>query len=125
MRRDRQVDHHIMVAALGLAGAFMYAASRLVTVVLGDVEVSDRIKRRAWAQFGLALFFGPLAAWTCTPLLIAKAPHASTPAVALAIGLTANVLWPVLVEGVVPAFRKGLGGWLRELAGSLDRDGGN
>ena len=85
----------------GLAGALIYAGSKLILAVFGGEPLSPRQQRRAWAQFVLAAFSGPVAAGGFSPT-ITHWLHgkADMTAVALAIGLSANVIWPVLVEGL-------------------------
>ena len=116
----------IMIALLGLAGAFVNAATRLVAAVLGDQDITARQNARAWAQFWLALFFGPIAAVTFVPWILDAVPKTRAAPVAIAVGLAANVLWPIFVEGVVPAFKTALSGWFHALGGALEqRDGEN
>lgn len=107
-------------ALWGLAGAFVYASSRLITAILGETELGPRAVKRAWAEFAVALLFGPIAAAALTPPILGRLGQAATlPAVALAIGLCGNAVWPVFVAGLVPAFRRALARWLAELSAAL------
>lgn len=119
------MNQYIVMALLGFAGAFVNAASRLTATVWADETPSARQIARAWSQFGVAMLFGPVAAVAFTPWLVSLYPNVKPEPVAVATGLMANVLWPVCVEGLVPAFRKALGGWLTDLGASLTDQGGD
>jgi hypothetical protein len=115
------VTHFIIVALLGLSGAFVNAATRLSAALYADDTPTSRQLARAWVQFWVSMFFGPVAAMAFAPWLAELFPHVKVYPAAVAVGLMANVLWPVIVEGVVPAFKKALGGWLSDLGASLSQ----
>jgi hypothetical protein len=111
----------IALALWGLCGAFINSASRLITAVLGEQEIGRRGVQRAWAQFAVAMVFGPAAAVAFTPLLMARVgPAATESAAAFAIGLSVNWAWPVLVEVLVPALRRALRVVVADMAGKLN-----
>ena len=87
-------------AAWGLAGALVYAGARLIAQLFGAEAVVGRRHARAWAQFALALFAGAAGGAALTSTVQGFfGPKASPEAVALLIGLVANTLWPILIEG--------------------------
>lgn len=111
----------LYIGLLGLCGAFVNAATRLSAAIFADQDPTTRQIARAWSQFGVSVFFGPIAAVVFTPVIVGMAPKAFPPAVAVAVGLSANALWPLFVEGLVPAFKKKLGGWMVELGTAIGR----
>lgn len=109
------------LGAWGFLGAFIYAASKLITATLGDQEITDRAKRKELAQFMLALCVGPVASIAVTPVVLARLGADVTPAtVALGVGLCANAGWPIFVGGMVPAMRKASAQWFAAIARALD-----
>lgn len=88
-------------ALWGLAGAFIYAGARLIAQLLGAEAPDRRRLIRASAQFGLALFAGGAGA-AALASSVAKlfGGKATIEAVAMLLGLTANTIWPILVDGV-------------------------
>lgn len=113
----------LYIGLIGLCGAFVNAATRLSMAIFADQDPTPRQIARAWSQFVIALFFGPIAAIAFTPLIMNLTPKVTREAVAVAIGLSANALWPVFVEGVIPAFKRVVGGWMVELGTALGRTG--
>lgn len=110
-------------ALWGLGGAAMYAASRLITAIFGENEISPRMKARAWAQFVVALAFGPIAAAALTgEVLHRMGVKTSGPAVALVIGLSANALWPLVVDEMGKGFKRLLAGWLVAMGQRMSGD---
>lgn len=91
-------------AAWGLLGAIVYASARLIAALYsGDAPLPARRVRRAWAQFALAVLTGPIAAAGFTASIVSWPwlhAVARPEAVALTIGLSANTLWPILVDGI-------------------------
>lgn len=88
-------------ALWGACGAAIYAGSKLIAILTAS-EAPDRRKiARAIAQFALAMVAGIAfaAALTGTVMKVAAA-HANVEAVAFFLGLCANALWPILVDGV-------------------------
>jgi hypothetical protein len=112
-------------AAFGFGGAFVFAASQVIPIVFGDNEVTTQARRRAWARFGVALLFGPLAAGALTGDVVRwSGNRMGAVAVALAIGLSANALWPVFVDEAGKGVKRWLGGWLKGLGSQMtDEDG--
>ncbi len=109
------------LGAWGFVGAFVYAASKLITATLGDQELTERAQRKEIAQFLLALIFGPVASIAVTPVILARLGADVTPAtVALGVGLCANAGWPIFVGGMVPAMRKASAQWFAAIAKALD-----
>lgn len=88
-------------ALWGLAGALIYAGARLIAQLLGAEVLTGRRTWRAVAQFTLAMVAGPAfaAALSSTVMKIAAA-HADVDAVAFLLGLSANTIWPIFVDGV-------------------------
>lgn len=106
----------LALALWGLCGAFIYAGSRLITAVLGEQEIGRRGLQRAWAQFGLALIFGPAAAVAFTPIIMDRiGENATLQAVAFAVGLSVNSAWPVIMEVILPSLRRVGRLWIADL----------
>jgi hypothetical protein len=115
------VPSAVWPAAWGLAGAFVYAATRLISAVLGEAAATPRAVKRAWAEFVIALVFGPVAAAAMTPpLLVRFGAHANMASIALVIGLSGNLIWPAAIQW--PALRKILAHWLNEIASAISKD---
>lgn len=91
-------------AAWGLLGALVYALTRLSAALYsGDAKLEPRRARRAWAQFAVTVITGPIAAAGFTASIVSWPwlhAVARPEAVALTIGLSANTLWPILVDGI-------------------------
>lgn len=89
-------------ALWGGLGAVVYASTRLVTQMLaGDTAPTSRQRWRALAQFGVALVTGPVLAAGFTDTVVGWLHGVAQPqAVAVTLGLSCNVLWPILVEGL-------------------------
>lgn len=110
-------------ALWGLGGAAVYAAQRLITAVLGENEIPTRLKARAWAQFFVALLFGPIAAAALTGEVMHRlGAKTSGPAVALVIGLSANALWPLVVDELGKGFKRLVAGWLVAMGQKMSGD---
>ena len=113
-------------AAWGLGGAFVYASSRLITALFADAELTPRMRTKAWAQFAVAIVFGPLAAGAVTGEAVRlSGGKLGEAAVALVIGLSANALWPLLVDEAGKGLKRLIGGWFlatgERLAGKEDK----
>lgn len=115
-----------MPALWGAAGALFYAGTRLTTELWGgEVEPDARAKKRAAARFCLAAFFGPIAAAALTqPTIKLIGGHGTVPAVALAIGLSCNALWPIFVNGLAKAMRSEIASLFKRLGAALSNGGG-
>lgn len=110
----------VALALWGISGAGFYAASRLITALLGDQEIDRRGKQRAWALCVLSVLFGPAAAVAFTPVVMARVGQGATvPAVAFTIGLLINAAYPAISTAVGPQVRRAFGGWLGTIAASL------
>ncbi len=107
-------------ALLGFAGGFLYAISKLQTALCaGDTEPGPQARRRAWVQFCTYLYASPLITAIFTdPLVALLAPHASWPAVAVALGLVANALWPIFVTVASDEFKTWLTGVFNAIRGA-------
>ncbi len=112
-------------AVWGAAGAAVYAGTRLITALWGgDAEPDQRARTRAVARFLLAVFFGPVAASALTqPIMAAMGKGSTVPAVALAIGLSCNALWPLFVQGLNGEVRKAFGALFKRVGAALNGDG--
>lgn len=112
-------------AAWGFGGAVVFASSQLIPVIFGDNEVTPPTKARAWARFVVALLFGPLAAGAFTADVVRwSGKSMGAVAVALAIGLSANALWPMFVDEAGKGVKRFIGGWLKGLGSQMtDEDG--
>lgn len=114
---------HLWWALWGLGGAAVYASSRFITAVWGDAEIDHRGRVRAWAQFAVALLFGPIAAGALTAELVRfSGGKMGAPAVALAIGISANALWPLFVEEAGKGFRRLIGSWFVALGERMSKE---
>lgn len=86
----------------GLAGATVYAGGQLLTFLSGEAAEDARAVRMAWWRFGMAVFFGFVAAEGFGPTIATFAHDRVQPqAVWLVVGLAVNGAWP--------AFEKALG----------------
>lgn len=110
-------------AVWGLCGALFYSGMQLTTALWGgETAPSDRARKRAYARFGLAIFFGPVAAAAMTtPIIRLAEGRATIPAVGLAVGLSANILWPLFVEGMGLELRKALAAFLKRIGAAIDK----
>lgn len=117
------VDPTAYPALWGFAGATFYAGTQLTTALWGAEASPDvRARKRLFARFFLAEFFGPVAAEALTrPAIALFGGHATIPAMGLAIGLSANALWPVFVGGMGQEFRKALGAMLKRWGAALSQ----
>lgn len=85
----------------GLAGATIYAGARLIAQLLAVEWPGVRKAWRAVAQFALAMIAGPaFAAALAGTVMNLTARKANIEAVAFLLGLCANTLWPILVDGM-------------------------
>lgn len=83
----------------GLLGAFVYAAPRLL-VTLSEIQTAGR-RWLPWAEFVLALTFGPIGAAAFTPIgsdMVGWKGAANLRALALMIGMVANPIAPAVVH---------------------------
>lgn len=105
----------------GGCGACVYAGTQLTADLWGgEAPPPERAKKKAVAKFGLAVFFGPIAATAITgPLIGFTGGRATIPAMALAVGLCCNGLWPVLVDGLGREVRRAVGGMLKRLGAAI------
>ena len=85
----------------GFSGALVYVSGQLCAVIFSEAGQDPAIKRRAWAQFMIAIFFGTVAAEAFGPDLAALADgHVRNQAVWLTIGLSANGIWPIAEKAI-------------------------
>lgn len=85
----------------GFSGALVYGSGQLCAAIFSEASQDLSVKRRAWAQFLIAVFFGTAAAEAFGPDLATIAHnHVRPQAVWLSVGLSANGIWPV-VERVI------------------------
>lgn len=106
----------------GLCGALVYAAPKLAAVLFGETVADLRAVRRAWAQFAIAIFFGPVAAAGLGPTigdwkLISARPEA----VELLTGLLVNALWPAIETAAGVGLLTWLGAKLTEAGAAIGR----
>ncbi len=84
----------------GLAGSFIFATGRLISAVFGESGKSD--VKKAFAMWGLAVFFGPFAAQAFEPTLFDYlGSHLRPQAISFGIGLVINIVWP-MIERFIP-----------------------
>lgn len=114
---------YLYPAAWGFCGALVYAAGRLISVLLGEDEAAPRSARRAWAVFATAVLFGPIAAQGFGPTLSDWVGKFARPeAVWLVIGLSVNAIWPVIERLLLFSAKAWLGEKLKALGAALSGD---
>ncbi len=85
--------------------------------------MTPRLRNRALAQFVVAVIFGPLAAGAVTGEVVQLSDgRLGEPAVALVIGLSANALWPLLVDEMGKGLKRFIGGWLVGIGERMGKD---
>ena len=96
------VPLYLQQALVGLGGGLVYASWKLRDdLCAGEVPPTLRQSRSAWFQFVNFLFAAPLFAGAFTGWATARLGQWATwPMVAVFIGLSANLLWPLLLKGV-------------------------
>jgi hypothetical protein len=92
----------------GFAGAAVYASTVLAKQLWGPSPAEGNARKLALAQFGIAMFFGPVAAAGFTPSLSAWFPKLDAHAISLTIGLSANYIWPLVVKALGIVTVKGI-----------------
>lgn len=88
-------------AAWGIAGAFIYAAPKLLISLSEDEVDGNPHRARHIAAFVLALTFGPIAGAGFGPLLAAEFHRTSLAelrAIAIVVGMVANPVAPQVVH---------------------------
>jgi hypothetical protein len=107
MSRSAQVMAYAMVpmpiqqALVGLGGGLVYASWKLRDdLCAGEAIPTRRQTLAAWGQFVNFLFAAPLLAGTFTqPLMNKFGTWATWPMIAVFIGLSGNLLWPIVLKG--------------------------
>jgi len=97
--------------AWGFLGAVVYALSALIIKYWGDSPDLPNARKIAIGQFFVAIIFGPIAAeGFSSTIMIWVGNHASARAVELAVGLSANYLWPLIVGALGTRVSKHISG---------------
>lgn len=84
----------------GFFGALVYAGTALIRRLWGDRPARGDTVKLVWAEFAIAVIFGPVAAEGFGPSIFKWFPAMDERALALTIGLSANYLWPLAVEAL-------------------------
>lgn len=92
----------------GFGGAFVYASAILAKQLWGPAPVDSNGRKLAVSQWGIAIFFGPLAAAGFSPSLAGWLPKLDSHAIALTVGLSANYIWPLVVKALGVVTVKGI-----------------
>lgn len=82
----------------GFVGGVGYAGTRLSTALWGGLEIDERARKLALAQFALALILAPAAAHVGAPLLTDAYPKLKIAAAGLVVGMLFNAVWPLVTE---------------------------
>lgn len=82
----------------GFVGGVGYAGTRLSTALWGGLEIDERARKLAIAQFVLALILAPAAAHVGAPIVTSHFPGFKIAAAGLVIGMLFNAVWPLVTE---------------------------